>query len=241
MLAADWIGELGLQLAHLSEAGAQALAPLLPAQATLANLLDLSEEAGPEHFCAAIQACARDAQIDGILVIYSPKLGGDPPPGWAVSCLRLGCLLPGGSAGAAHHQRRRPATFRTPEAAVGAFGNIASFYENKQLLQQTPPPLSDLAKPDVEGARMLIESVLAKRRKVLTEMESKALLAAFHIPVTKTILARSVNEAIMIATQLGFPVALKVDSPDISHKSDVQGVALNVLNAAAGARRLRRQ
>jgi acetyltransferase len=66
---------------------------------------------------------------------------------------------------------------------------------------------------------------------VLTEMESKALLAAFHIPVTKTILARTVNEAIMIATQLGFPVALKIDSPDISHKSDVQGVALNVLNA----------
>ncbi|MDP3617761.1 MAG: GNAT family N-acetyltransferase, partial [Rhodoferax sp.] len=122
-------------------------------------------------------------------------------------------------------------TFRTPEAAVGAFGNIASFYQNQQLLQQTPPPMSDLAKPDVEGARMLIESVLAERRKVLTEMESKALLAAFHIPVTRTILARNVNEAIMIATQLGFPVALKIDSPDISHKSDVQGVALNVVNA----------
>jgi acetyltransferase len=64
-------------------------------------------------------------------------------------------------------------------------------------------------------------------------MESKALLAAFHIPVTKTILARSVNEAIMIATQLGFPVALKIDSPDISHKSDVQGVVLNVMNAVS--------
>jgi acetyltransferase len=122
-------------------------------------------------------------------------------------------------------------TFRTPEAAVGAFGNIASFYQNQQLLQQTPPPLSDLAMPDVEGARLLIESVLAERRKVLTEMESKALLAAFHIPVTKTILARTPNEAMMIATQLGFPVALKIDSPDISHKSDVQGVALNVVNA----------
>jgi acetyltransferase len=122
-------------------------------------------------------------------------------------------------------------TFRTPEAAVGAFGNIASFYQNQQLLQQTPPPLSALATPDIEGARLLIESVLAERRNVLTEMESKALLSAFHIPVTKTILARSANEAMMIATQLGFPVALKIDSPDISHKSDVNGVALNVMNA----------
>ena len=56
-------------------------------------------------------------------------------------------------------------SFRTPEAAVGAFGNIASFYQNQQLLQQTPPPLSTLAKPDIEGARLVIESVLAERRK----------------------------------------------------------------------------
>jgi acetyltransferase len=114
---------------------------------------------------------------------------------------------------------------------VGAFGNIASFYQNQLLLQQTPPPLSHLAQPDVEGARLLIESVLAERRKVLTEMESKTLLAAFHIPVTKTILARNAHEAMMIATQMGFPVALKIDSPDISHKSDVNGVVLNLTNA----------
>ena len=124
-------------------------------------------------------------------------------------------------------------SFRTPEAAVGAFGNIASFYQNQQLLLQTPPPLSNLAKPDIEGARLVIEGVLAERRKVLTEMESKTLLAAFHIPVTNTILARSPTEAMMIATQLGFPVALKIDSPDVSHKSDVQGVALNIMSGAS--------
>ena len=122
-------------------------------------------------------------------------------------------------------------SFRTPEAAVDAFGNIASFYQNQQLLQQTPPPLSTGAQPDTEGARLLIEAVLAERRKVLTEMESKALLAAFHIPVTRTMLARSANEAMLIAAQLGYPVALKIDSPDVSHKSDVQGVALNVMAA----------
>ena len=129
---------------------------------------------------------------------------------------------------------RRPSSmpvFRTPEGAVDAFHSIASFYRNQQLLQQTPPPLSHLADPDTEGARLLIEGVLAERRKVLTEMESKALLAAFHVPVTRTMLARSANEAMLIASQLGYPVALKIDSPDISHKSDVQGVALDVHNA----------
>jgi acetyltransferase len=153
----------------------------------------------------------------------------------------LGCWMGDAACAKARDAGRWPLlpSFRTPEAAVDAFHSIASFYRNQQLLQQTPPPLSDLAKPDTEGARLLIEGVLAERRKVLTEMESKALLAAFHIPVTRTMLARSANEAMLIASQLGYPVALKIDSPDISHKSDVQGVALNV-QRRAGARCLQR-
>lgn len=241
VLAADWVSEINLQLASLTPEQAQALQPQLPPLASLCDLIDVSEEAGPEHFKAAVQAAGTARQVDGVLAIYSPKIGTDSVAiATALADLNkqlskplLTCLMGDASVGEARLILNEAAipSFRTPEAAVGAFGNIASFYQNQQLLQQTPPPLTDLAKPDVEGARMLIESVLAERRKVLTEMESKALLAAFHIPVTKTILARTVTEAIMIATQLGFPVALKIDSPDISHKSDVQGVALNVLGA----------
>ena len=241
VLAADWVSEINLHLACLTPEQAQELKPLMPPLASLCDLIDVSEEAGPAHFRAAVEAAGKARQVDGVLVIYSPKVGMDSATiatALADCNKQLGkplltCLMGDASVGEARLILNAAAipSFRTPEAAVGAFGNIASFYQNQQLLQQTPPPLSDLAKPDVEGARMLIEGVLAERRKVLTEMESKALLAAFHIPVTKTILARSVNEAIMIATQLGFPVALKIDSPDISHKSDVQGVALNVLNA----------
>ncbi len=241
VLAADWISEIKLQLACLTPEQALALKPELPPLASLCDLIDVSEEAGPEHFKAAVEAAGKARQVDGVLVIYSPKIGLESATiatALAQVNKQLGkplltCLMGDASVGEARAILNEAAipTFRTPEAAVGAFGNIATFYQNQQLLQQTPPPLSDLAKPDVEGARMLIESVLAERRKVLTEMESKALLAAFHIPVTKTILARSVNEAIMIATQLGFPVALKIDSPDISHKSDVQGVALNIQGA----------
>ena len=245
VLAADWISEIKLQLACLTPEQALALKPELPPLASLCDLIDVSEEAGPEHFKAAVEAAGKARQVDGVLVIYSPKIGLESATiatALAQANKQLGkplltCLMGDASVGEARAVLNEAAipTFRTPEAAVGAFGNIATFYQNQQLLQQTPPPMSDLAKPDVEGARMLIESVLAERRKVLTEMESKALLAAFHIPVTKTILARSVNEAIMIATQLGFPVALKIDSPDISHKSDVQGVALNI-HGAVGVR-----
>ena len=241
VLAADWVNEIHLELGKLSPESVSTLKPLLPELASLSDLIDLSEEATPDHYKAAIETAGKDRQIDGVLAIFSPKEGID-----AAEVARtlaevkrsmgkplLSCWMGDASVvtGRGILNDATIPTFRTPEAAVGAFGNIASFYKNQQLLQQTPPPLSTLAKPDIEGARLIIENVLAERRKVLTEMESKTLLSAFHIPVTKTILARTANEAMMIATQLGFPVALKIDSPDISHKSDVEGVALNILNA----------
>ena len=241
VLAADWVNEIHLELGKLSVESADALKLLLPDLASLTDLIDLSEEATPDHFKAAIEAAGKDRQIDGVLAIFSPKEAVDASlvAQALVEVKRtmgkplLSCWMGDASVVAGRSILNDAAipTFRTPEAAVGAFGNIASFYKNQQLLQQTPPPLSTLAKPDIEGARLIIENVLAERRKVLTEMESKTLLSAFHIPVTQTILARTANEAMMIATQLGFPVALKIDSPDISHKSDVEGVALNILNA----------
>ena len=241
VLAADWVNEIGLELGKLSPESLKFLSPLLNAQASLTDLIDLSEEASAEHYKLAIETAGNDRQIDGVLAIYSPKEGVNASEvAQALAEVKrsmgkplLSCWMGDASvvAGRGILSDAAIPTFRTPEAAVGAFGNIASFYQNQQLLQQTPPPLSTLAKPDIEGARLIIENVLAERRKVLTEMESKTLLSAFHIPVTQTILARSANEAMMIATQLGFPVALKIDSPDISHKSDVEGVALNILNA----------
>lgn len=241
VLAADWVNEIELHLGTLSPETAAELAPKLSPQASLHDLIDLSEDARPEHYAAAIEAAGRDRSIDGMVVLHSPKNGADPlamaqavaAGKTQVSKPLLTCWMGDASMLEARSTLAGASipTFRTPEAAVDAFGNIANFYSNQQLLQQTPPPLSELAQPDIEGARLLIETVLAERRQVLTEMESKSLLSAFHIPVTQTLLARDANEAMMIANQLGYPVALKIDSPDISHKSDVNGVALNVINA----------
>jgi acetyltransferase len=221
VLAADWADEIGLQATEV---------------------LDLGEDAEGSAYVAALQEGLKNREVDGVLLIHSPKMEGDP---LAIANAVSEVFSPAGKPVLAcwmGDSRVRPArdllsarqipNFRTPEAAVDAFNSIASFYRNQQLLQQTPSPLSDLAQPDTEGARLLIEGVLAERRKVLTEMESKALLAAFHIPVTRTMLARSANEAMLIASQLGYPVALKIDSPDISHKSDVRGVLLDVGSAA---------
>ncbi|MDE2081945.1 MAG: GNAT family N-acetyltransferase [Burkholderiales bacterium] len=221
VLAADAAGALGLQVARVA---------------------DLGEEADGAGYTAALAAALAARDVDGVLLIHAPKAGIDAD---AIATSLAAAFSPAAKPVLAcwlGEARARPGrellaarglpVFRTPEGAVDAFHNIASFYRNQQLLQQTPPPLGDGAAPDTEGARLLVEGVLAERRQVLTEMESKALLAAFHIPVTRTLLARSANEAMLIAAQLGYPVALKIDSPDIGHKSDVQGVVLNVHNAA---------
>jgi acetyltransferase len=244
VLAADWANTIDLEVAALSPATVASLRAALGPAVCLDGVVDIGEEASPAAYQTVVEAALADRQVDGVLVIHSPKPDTDPraiaesltEPAARAGKPLLGCWM-GDDARVREARevlsRLNIPNFRTPEAATDAFGNIASFYRNQQLLQQTPPPLSEGAVPDAEGARLLIESVLAERRKVLTEMESKALLAAFHIPVTRTMLARSANEAMLIASQLGYPVALKIDSPDISHKSDVQGVSLNVLSATA--------
>jgi len=241
VLAADRISENNLLLAKLSEESTEQLHSSLSPLASLDNLVDLSEEASADQYCRAIEIANKDKNVDGILAIYSPKPGVDSLAiANAIADIKkrtnkplLSCWI-GDSSVVSSRLNLANAnipTFRTPEAAVGAFENISSFYTNQKLLQQTPPPLSKSLSPDIEGAKLIIENVLASRRTVLTEMESKALLSAFHIPITQTILAKNVNEAIMIANQIGYPVALKIDSPDVSHKSDVNGVALNVMNS----------
>ncbi len=243
VLAADRAADLGLALGSLAPEAAAALLPLLSPRARLGELLDLGADATPAQYRAALEAAGSDRGVDGLIAICSPQPGRDPAEtarAMVEAKARSGkpllaCFMGGPGIEAARRlvDEAGIPSFRTPEAAAGAFGHIARFFQNQLLLQQTPPPLSDGPDPDIEGARLVIESVLAERRRTLTEMESKTVLSAFHVPVTQTVLARSAHEAMMIATQLGFPVALKIDSPDIAHKSDVHGVALDIQSGAA--------
>ena len=122
---------------------------------------------------------------------------------------------------------------RMPETAIELFHHISKYYRNQKLLLQTPEPTRQHGRPEAEGARMLIEALLAERRQVLSEMESKAILRAFRVPVAQTMVARTATEALLLAEQIGFPVAMKVDSPDLTHKTDAGGVRLNIMNAPA--------
>jgi acetyltransferase len=245
VLAADWSGETGVQVVPTSQASIAALRAVLPpraASASLENPVDLGEEAGAAEYVATMTILARDPDVDGILLMCSPKRSIDAmaiaqavaEAGKVITKPLLACWMGDRRMRGPRHLLEESGipSFRTPEAAVDSFGNVASFHLNQQLLQQTPPSLSGTLQPDVGGARIIIECVLAERRTTLTELESKSLLSAFHIQVTRTMLARTATEALMIGSQLGYPVALKISSPDIPHKSEVGGVALGVRNAS---------
>ncbi len=241
VLAADQAWFQHLSLPPLAEPTRDALAQALPGRA-IANPLNLGAGASADDYGAALTALAADRDLDGVLVMMAPSSGVD---GEAITSrvieaaakLRkpvFACWM--GDRGMRPLARKLDAAgipvYSVPEAAVDAYATVANFHQNQRLLQQTPRALSGAALPDLEGAQILIESALADGRQVLSEMESKALLGAFHVPVTRTVLARSQTEAIVVAEQMGFPVVMKINAADVTHKSDVGGVVLNVRNAA---------
>ncbi|HSF48058.1 MAG TPA: acetate--CoA ligase family protein, partial [Burkholderiales bacterium] len=243
IIAADWATDCGIEIAAFAPETLTRLEAALPAGSSRANPLDLLSDAGPQRYGQILSICLEDSQLDGVLAILTPQPASQPMQ-TAEALIQLSraqdkpvvaCWM-----GDAQVQPARATlaqalvpTFRTPEPAVESFSHVAGYYRNQKLLMQVPGPLSRQEPPDLDGAKLVIEIALGERRKVLNEMESKALLAAFRIPVAHTMIARSASEAIMIAEQIGFPVALKVSSPDIAHKSAVNGVRLNVANARA--------
>ena len=241
VMATDTAADLGLTMAELSESTIQQLNKHLPATWSHGNPVDIIGDAQADRFQHAVKACLEDPNVDGVLTILTPQAMTKPQE--AASAIielsnhyskpLIACWMGGSQVEASRElfNRAKKPNFRTPEPAVEVFSFLSKYYQNQKLLMQVPGPLSHHIEPDTEGARMVIEGALQERRKILNEMESKALLSAFHIPVAKTLVARSPNEALQIALELGFPVAMKINSPDITHKSDVGGVMLNLGNA----------
>jgi acetyltransferase len=125
--------------------------------------------------------------------------------------------------------------FYTPENAVEAFAAIVAHRRSRAQLMEVPAAVAargEQAKPDLPAAAAVREAALAEGRRLLTEAEARRLLAAVRVPLPRSELARSRDEAVASAGEIGFPVALKIHSRDITHKSDVGGVRLNLQNGA---------
>lgn len=238
VLAADRAIDLGVVLATFREPTVARLEGALPAYWSHGNPVDVLGDAPPERFRSATAACLADADVDGVLVMLTPQAMTDPlGAARAVIDARgtsdkpvFACWMGETQVAAARQlfADRGVPEFPNPETAVEAFAYLTRYQHNHDLLLQVPGPLSAQHEPDLQGARRIVARALAERRELLTDAETRAVLNAFGIAVMRAQTARSPDEAVVAATSLGFPVAVKIDSPDITHKSDVNGVRLNV-------------
>jgi len=243
VMATDRAIDVGVELPTFAEATLRGLDAALPPQWSHGNPVDILGDATPQRYRDAVSLCLADPQVDGVLAMLTPQAMTSPTQA-ALAVLEaaatsskplLACWMGAEQIeeGRRLFEQKAIPTFSTPEDAVEAFSYLAEYHRNQIQLLETPAPLLPSEIPDVEGARLIIEGALAEGRSLLHLTEAKAVLRAFHIPVVMGIEARTASEALVAAETLGFPVAMKIMSPDIVHKSDVGGVVLGIAEASA--------
>jgi acetyltransferase len=242
VMAADRATDQEIELSSLSAETITALNGVLPTVWSHGNPVDIIGDAPPERYQQALDICLEDSGVDGAIVILTPQAMTNPTE-VAEAVIKsaeksskpiMTCWMGGDQVEEARRRfnNAHVPNFRMLENAVDAFSYLARYNKNQRLLLQTPAGLPRGQKPpDGDGARLIIEAVLTEQRKILTEPESMAVLNAFRIPTVRNAVAHSANEALINAESIGFPVAMKVLSTDISHKSDAGGVRLNINSA----------
>lgn len=239
VMATDALIAGGGRLAVLSPATLAALDQLLPPTWSHANPVDLIGDAPAGRYRAALDIVLRSGDADGVLLIHAPTaIVPSAEVAAAVAAVPRGsgrALLTCWLGGDALIDARRLcdqaglATFDTPEAAVDGFLQVVQYGRNQQLLMQVPP--ADVpGRPDRAAVRTILA---ASGPGMLSEPQAKAVFSAYDIPVVATRVATSLDEALAAAAAIGYPVALKLVSPDIVHKSDIGGVALDLADRAA--------
>jgi acetyltransferase len=243
VLAADALERGGGVLAPLSPATMAALDKALPPAWSRGNPVDILGDAHGDRYEAALSVLGRET-CDALLVMNCPTGVGDsreaaeavlearkgqPERPW------LGCWMGEATAGAPRRRlsEAKIPNYETPDEAVAAFLSLAQYARNQEALLQTPAVSAEQT-PDARAAvRKLIEQVQSEKRATLTEPEAKRVLAAYGVPVVETVTVASPEAAAAAAERLGRSVALKILSRQITHKSDVGGVRLDLEGAAA--------
>ena len=242
VLATDALIECGGTLAELSPESFAALNKLLPAPWSRGNPVDILGDADAKRYAQAIEIVARDKNNDGLLTILAPQAVTDASATAerlrAFGDLKTKPFLAswmggaGVAPGAAILDGANIPTFEYPDAAARAFCAMWRFSRNLDLLYETPA-LSEAGNINRSAAGKIIAGASARGRTLLTEVEAKEFLAAYGIPVVKTRVAKSEKEAVALAGKIDGAVVLKIHSETITHKSDVNGVKLNLRGRGA--------
>ena len=245
VLATDMLIGSGAQLADLEPATMDALNKILPPTWSHGNPVDVIGDAKPELYAKTIETVAKDPNTDGLLVILTPQAMTDPvgtaeqlkPFAHIEGKPIIASWMGAGSVekGEDILNAAQIPTFKYPDRAAKSFYYMWRYSENLRALYETPSIIAEdeHGEVDRDKAAAIINDVRKAGRTILTEYESKKLLAAYGIPTVETYVALNENEAVKQAARLGFPVVLKLHSETISHKTDVGGVQLNLRTASA--------
>ena len=240
VMAADALSPFGLAPVSLRPETISKLDEFLPPFWSRGNPIDILGDATPERYRRTVETCLSAQEINGLVIVFVPQAVSDG----AEVAAALAEVLQGKNypifavwmgdesvkKGREILSKASIPTYETPERAIESFMYMHTYAQNLELLQQTPPKLHHTLKFDKARARAIINNALDKNETLLTEPASKALLSCYNIPVNRTEMAASPEAAVLLAREIGYPVAMKICSKDISHKSDAHGVQLNLRN-----------
>lgn len=245
VLAVDALLTTGGELAELSPETITELNTFLPAAWSHNNPIDVLGDADPGRYAKALQIAAADPNSDGLLVILTPQAMTDPtataeqlkPFANTYGKPVMASWMGGDdvAAGEMILNKARIPTFHYPDMAATMFTYMWRYTYNLRSLYETPmlPAGLTAGDPGRDQAAAIVAGVRAGGRTILTEVESKALLAAYGIPTVPTRVAHTEDEAVQLAGAFGYPVVVKIYSETITHKTDVGGVQLNLRDADA--------
>jgi acetyltransferase len=239
VLATDAIIEYGGKLAKLSDETMQKLNLFLPTHWSKGNPIDIIGDSDENVYQKAIDVCLDDQNIDSILVICVPQVVADPNrladriidlskkstkpiltsfPGEASVQFTRDLL-----------NKNNVPTYNTPEEAVESYMYLYRYARNLELIFQTPEERQVVYnKEKQEKLKQIIKKAKEEKRTILSESEAKEFIETYDIKTTKPIFAKKESDAVNVAEKIGYPVVMKIQSPQITHKSDSGGVALNL-------------
>jgi acetyltransferase len=243
VLATDALVAAGGRLAKLSEQTMQRLNTAMPPTWSHGNPVDIVGDGGPERYEKALRIVGDDPGVDATLVLNCPvALASEVDIARTLVSVAkdtghpyIACWLGGTEIDTARRVLNEGGipTFATPGTAIQGFMHLIAYKRGQETILEVPP-VSETMVPDTNAVRPLIERPLAEGRPLLNEYEAKALLRAYGIPVNTTLIAHTPEEAEKAAASLDADrYVIKILSPDITHKSDVGGVVLDLDSPAA--------
>jgi acetyltransferase len=244
VMASDALIGFGGQLAKLSKKTIDSLNAVLPTFWSHGNPIDVLGDATPDRYRAAMDAALNDENVDGILIIFTQQAVSDaigisnsivelvknkPYQNKTIvtSFMGFGAVQ---EANTILNANNIP-TYSTPEQALKTYMYMHNYQQNIEDLYETPEELPVDASPPKRPIQAILKNAATEDREILTEDEAKKILKYYNFPVVRTAVANNVDEAVAFASEMGFPVVLKILSPQIIHKSDAGGVILNINSA----------